>query len=59
MVSNETERNLNELIVKYDVENKNLKPILENHKTGYTISVKSPFSNKTLIIRQDGKIISN
>lgn len=25
MVSNETERNLNELIVKYDVENKNLK----------------------------------
>jgi hypothetical protein len=41
------------------VENKILKPILENHKTGYTISVKSPFSNKTLIIRQDGKIISN
>ncbi|WP_111308424.1 carbohydrate-binding family 9-like protein [Confluentibacter sediminis] len=35
-----------------------LKPSLENHKTGYTISVKSPFSNKTLIIKEDGTIIS-
>ncbi|MCV9927540.1 carbohydrate-binding family 9-like protein [Flavobacterium sp. LS1R49] len=40
------------------VDNKILKPILENHATGFNISVKSPFSNKTLIIKQDGKIIS-
>ncbi|OXA90411.1 carbohydrate-binding family 9-like protein [Flavobacterium hercynium] len=41
------------------VDNKILKPTLENHAGGYNISVKSPFSNKTLIIKQDGKIISN
>jgi hypothetical protein len=41
------------------VEGKILKPVIENHTTGYNISVKSPFSNKTLIIEEDGKIISN
>jgi len=40
------------------VDNKILKPILENHASGYNIVVKSPFSNKTFIIKQDGKIIS-
>lgn len=40
------------------VDNKILKPVLENHSTGYNISIKSPFSNQTLIIRQDGKIIT-
>jgi len=40
------------------VDSKVLKPILENHASGYNISVKSPFSNKTLIIREDGRIIS-
>jgi hypothetical protein len=40
------------------VDNKILKPILENHSTGYNIAIKSPFSNQTLIIRQDGKIIT-
>ncbi|WP_281234925.1 carbohydrate-binding family 9-like protein [Flavobacterium gelatinilyticum] len=40
------------------VDGKILKPVLENHASGYNISVKSPFSNQTLIIRQDGKIIS-
>jgi hypothetical protein len=39
------------------IDNKILKPILENHSSGYNISVKSPFSNETFIIRQDGKII--
>ncbi|QGK73253.1 carbohydrate-binding family 9-like protein [Flavobacterium sp. SLB02] len=39
------------------VEGKILKPVLENHTTGYNISVKSPFSNQTLVVRQDGKII--
>lgn len=39
------------------VEGEILKPVLENHTTGYNISVKSPFSNQTLVIRQDGKII--
>lgn len=41
------------------VGGKTIKPVLENHATGYNITVKSPFSNKTLIIKQDGKIISN
>lgn len=40
------------------IDNKILKPILENHSSGYNISVKSPFSNETFIIRQDGKIIT-
>ena len=39
------------------VDGKILKPIVENHSTGYNISIKSPFSNQTFIIRQDGKII--
>ncbi len=37
---------------------KELTPVLENHATGFNISVKSPFSNTTLIIKEDGKIIS-
>jgi hypothetical protein len=41
------------------VDRNTVAPVLENHATGFNISVKSPFSNKTLIIRQDGKIISN
>ncbi|MDD5151955.1 MAG: carbohydrate-binding family 9-like protein [Flavobacterium sp.] len=41
------------------VDNKILKLVLENHSTGFNISVRSPFSNNTLIIKQDGKIISN
>nr|WP_315221881.1 carbohydrate-binding family 9-like protein [uncultured Flavobacterium sp.] len=41
------------------VDGKILKPILENHASGYNIKIKSPFSNKTLIIKQDGQIISN
>lgn len=41
------------------VEGKIVKPLIENHTTGYNISIKSPFSNKTVIIKEDGKIISN
>ncbi|RZJ49790.1 MAG: carbohydrate-binding family 9-like protein [Flavobacterium sp.] len=41
------------------VDSKVLKLKLENHVTGFNISVKSPFSNKIFIIRQDGKIITN
>lgn len=41
------------------VEGKILEPILENHQTGWNLSVKSPFTNKTLIVREDGKFISN
>ncbi|PIF30284.1 carbohydrate binding protein with CBM9 domain [Flavobacterium sp. 9] len=40
------------------VDGKILKPIVENHAAGYNILVKSPFSNQTFIIRQDGKITS-
>lgn len=39
------------------VDQKILKPILENHSTGYNLTVKSPFSNKTLIVKEDGKFI--
>tara|TARA_R110002050_G_scaffold204522_4_gene340163 strand:- start:85203 stop:86276 length:1074 start_codon:yes stop_codon:yes gene_type:complete len=41
------------------VENKTLNPVLENHSTGFNITIKSPFSNKILTIKEDGEIISN
>ncbi|MBF4472934.1 carbohydrate-binding family 9-like protein [Flavobacterium sp. HJJ] len=41
------------------IDNRVLKPILENHAAGYNISVKSPFSNTKYIIKEDGKIITN
>ncbi len=41
-----------------EVDGKWLKPVLENHASGFNIILKSPFSNKTLIIKEDGKIIS-
>jgi hypothetical protein len=34
---------------------KSFTPILENCKTGFSIWTKSPFTNKTLIVRNDGK----
>ena len=40
------------------VAHKTLKPTLENHSTGFNITVKSPFSQKTLIVKEDGKFIS-
>ena len=39
------------------VEGKTLKPTIENHSFGWTITVKSPFSNKLLIIKEDGDFI--
>lgn len=39
------------------VDGKVLKPILENYSSGYSISIKSPFSNKTLIIKEDGQFL--
>lgn len=40
------------------INHKTLQPTLENHATGYNISVKSPFTYTTLIIKENGKIIS-
>ncbi|MFI1772048.1 carbohydrate-binding family 9-like protein [Thalassobellus citreus] len=40
------------------INDKTLNPLLENHTTGYNISLKSPFTNKTFIIKEDGTIIS-
>ncbi|RXM44974.1 carbohydrate-binding family 9-like protein [Flavobacterium sp. YO64] len=40
------------------VDGKVLKPTIENHSSGYNILVKSPFTNTTFVIRQDGKIIT-
>ena len=39
------------------IEGKTINPILENHSFGWTISVKSPFSNKLLIIKEDGEFL--
>ncbi|HEX8014013.1 MAG TPA: carbohydrate-binding family 9-like protein [Flavobacterium sp.] len=39
------------------VDGKVLKPILENHSSGYNILVKSPFSNQTFIIKEDGQFL--
>jgi hypothetical protein len=41
------------------IDNRVLKPILQNHASGYNISIKSPFSNTIYIIKEDGKIITN
>ncbi|GEC72987.1 hypothetical protein FFL01_25260 [Flavobacterium flevense] len=41
------------------VEGKILKPILENYSSGYAISIKSPFSNKTFIIKEDGQFLEH
>ncbi|GAA3647001.1 carbohydrate-binding family 9-like protein [Flavivirga jejuensis] len=40
------------------VEGKIVKPKLENHSTGFNLSIKSPFTNKLLIVKEDGKFIS-
>jgi hypothetical protein len=40
------------------VDNNALEPILENHSTGWSITINSPFSNKQLIIEQDGNFIT-
>jgi len=40
------------------VENKELDPSLEFNDTGWNLKVISPFSNKTLIIKDDGKFIT-
>ncbi len=37
------------------IENKILIPTLENHSQGWNIIIKSPFSGRQLIIREDGK----
>ncbi|MFV0539958.1 MAG: carbohydrate-binding family 9-like protein [Aestuariibaculum sp.] len=50
-VKNLSEKDIN-------INNKTITPVMENHLTGFNISVKSPFSNKTLIIKENGKIIS-
>ncbi|WP_269236711.1 carbohydrate-binding family 9-like protein [Flavobacterium flavigenum] len=39
------------------VDGKVLKPILENHSSGYNIMVKSPFSNQTFTIKEDGQFL--
>lgn len=41
-----------------NVDGEILKPILENHSTGWNLSIKSPFTNKILIVKEDGKFIS-
>ena len=40
------------------VDGKTVHPTLENHSFGWTISVKSPFSDKMLIIKEDGKFLT-
>ena len=37
------------------VDEKTLKPTIENYSLGWIISIKSPFSNKVLSVREDGK----
>lgn len=38
---------------------KTIQPKLENHLAGWNISVKSPFTGKQYIIREDGKILTS
>lgn len=41
-----------------EIDGMQLKPKLENHSTGFNLSVQSPITNKTLIIKENGKFIS-
>ncbi|MGM0932859.1 MAG: carbohydrate-binding family 9-like protein [Bacteroidota bacterium] len=41
------------------VDGQVLKPKLENHLTGWNISVESPFTGKRYIIREDGKFLNS
>ncbi|MDY7395583.1 carbohydrate-binding family 9-like protein [Aureibaculum sp. 2210JD6-5] len=41
----------------FTVNNENIEFAIDIHLTGYNISAKSPFSDKTIIIKEDGKII--
>ena len=40
------------------IDNQRIKVTMQNHDMGYNLSVKSPFSNKNLMLREDGKFIS-
>ena len=40
------------------VDGKTITPKLENHSLGWTISAKSPFTNKVMVIKEDGKFIT-
>lgn len=40
------------------VDDKVLQPTMENHSMGWNITIKSPFTNKLLIIMEDGQFIS-
>ncbi|MBD0831900.1 carbohydrate-binding family 9-like protein [Aestuariibaculum sp. TT11] len=50
--SNFNDLNNSEIVI----DGETLKPSLENHSTGYNISIKSPFSGKTIIITEDGTL---
>ncbi|MFV0248381.1 MAG: hypothetical protein ACK5H1_05430 [Tenacibaculum sp.] len=39
------------------VKSQIIKPKLENHSIGYNVTVKSPFTGKNIIIREDGELI--
>ncbi len=40
------------------VEGKTIEPKIETHRFGWTISAKSPFTDKMLIIKEDGEFLS-
>ena len=40
------------------VDGKQLDPKLEIHQTGWNLSVRSPFTGKLLIVREDGKFVA-
>ncbi|KJD35097.1 carbohydrate-binding family 9-like protein [Tamlana sedimentorum] len=40
------------------IDDKAVVPKLENHSTGFNLSIVSPFSGKTLIVNQNGKFIT-
>lgn len=42
---------------KIIVDKKEIHPTIETHSFGWTISVKSPFSNKVLVVKEDGAFI--
>lgn len=41
----------------FKINNQIIKPKLENHSLGYNVTVESPFTGKSIIIREDGELI--
>ncbi|MBM1106289.1 carbohydrate-binding family 9-like protein [Aurantibacter crassamenti] len=53
-----SKKQMQEITAEWEVDGEIVKPVFEQHSTGWNLSVVSPFTNKTLSVSEDGKFIS-